>query len=116
MGPTESSGRLSSCSCFKFTQDGEISRSDGVVSSPGSGGPAEVDSAVLDVDIGDNQVSVPQDSGVVHVNGFTVGATPGDDGPGIPSGHTLQHYSLVKRHRDVLWSGYDPGPLAGFRA
>lgn len=64
----------------------EVGCSEGVVAGSGGGGPAEVDPAVLGTDIGDHQVSVAQDLGVVHVDGLTVGAAPGDDGRGIPRG------------------------------
>lgn len=89
----------------------EVGCSDGVVASSGRRGPAEVDPAVLGIDIGDNQVPVAKHSGVVHINGFAVRTAPGDDGPGVACGHTLQHHSLVQRNGDILRSGNDSGPL-----
>lgn len=77
-------------------------------------GPAEVDPAMLGGDISDDQVSVAQDFGVVHVDGFAVCSAPGDDGRGIPRGHAFQHHSLVERRRDVLRTSNDPGSLARF--
>lgn len=104
--------------CFRVhcTLNCEVSCSNSVVAGSRGGGPAEVDSTVLGIDISDNQVSIAQHFGVVHIDGFTVSTAPGDDGPGIACGHTLQHHSLVKRNRDILRSSNDSGPLAGFRA
>lgn len=106
----------SSFSGIFCTLNCEVGRSDGVVAGSGGRGPAEVDPTVLGTDIGDKQVSVAQDLGVVNVNGFAVGAAPGDDGRGIPRGQAFQHHSLVERSCDVLRTSDDSGPLAGFEA
>lgn len=105
----------SSFSRIFSTLNCELGCSHGVVAGSGGGGPAEVDPTVLGPDIGDNQVSVAQDLGVVHVDGFAVRAAPGDDGRGIPRGQAFQHHSVVERSCDVLRTGEDPGPLAAFR-
>lgn len=82
-----------------------------MVAGSGGGGPANVDSAVLGTDISNNQVSIAQHFGVVHIDGFTVSTAPGDDGPGIACGHTLQHHRLVKRNGHILRSSNDSGSL-----
>lgn len=96
------------------TLNREVGCGDGVVAGSRGRGPAEVDAAVLGSDVGDKQVSVAQDLGVVHVDGFAVGAAPGDDGRGVPRGQALQHHSLVERGCGVLRTSEDSGPLAGF--
>lgn len=58
----------------------EVGCGDSVVAGSRSRGPAEVDPAVLGTDVGDDQVSVAQDFGVVHVDGLAVRTAPGDDG------------------------------------
>ena len=93
----------------------DVGCSNGVVTGSRGGGPAEVDSTVLGTGISNNQVPVTQHFGVVHVDRITVGAAPGNDGPGVSRGHTLQNHSLVKRHGDILRSGNDSGPLTWFR-
>lgn len=97
------------------TLDREVGRGDRVVAGSGGRGPAEVDPAVLGSDISDEQVSVAQDFGVVHVDGFAVCSAPGDDGRGIPRGHAFQHHRLVERRRDVLRTSDDPGSLVRVR-
>lgn len=94
----------------------EVCRSDGVVASPGCGGPAEVDACMLGAHISDDQVPVAQYPGVVHVNGLAVRPAPGDDGPRVASCHTLQNHRLVEGDGDVLRSCNDLGPLARCRA
>lgn len=105
---TSGSSRTSS------TLNREVGCGDRVVAGSGGRGPAEVDPAVLGSDVSDDQVSVAQDFGVVHVDGFTVGTAPGDDGGGIPRGHAFQHHGLVESGGDVLRTSDDPGPLARF--
>lgn len=106
--------RGTSSSRTSSTLNREVGCGDRVVAGSGGRGPAEVDPAVLGRDVGDDQVSVAQDFGVVHVDGFAVCAAPGDDGGGIPRGHALQHHGLVESGGDVLRTGEDPGPLARF--
>ncbi len=89
----------------------EVGSSNSVVAGSRCGSPAEVDSTVLGTDISNNQVSIAQHFGIVHINGFTISTAPGDDGPGISCGNTLQHCSLVNRNCDILRSSNDFGPL-----
>lgn len=105
---------LGSCWRTFSTLNREVGGGDRVVAGSRGRGPAEVDPAVLGSDISDDQVSVAQDFGVVHVDGFAVCSAPGDDGRGIPHGHALQHHSLAERRRDVLRTSDDPGSLARF--
>lgn len=104
--------------CFGVycTLNCEVGCSNSVVAGPRGCGPAEVDSTVLGTDISDDQVPIAQHFGLVHINRFTVCTAPGDDGPGIASGHTLQHHCLVNRDCDILRSGDDSGPLTWFGA
>ena len=76
----------------------DVGCSKSVVAGSRGGGPAEVHSTVLGVDIRNNKVPVAQHFGVVHVDGFPVSAAPGDDGTGVACGHTLQDNRMVKRH------------------
>lgn len=94
----------------------EVCCSYGVVASPGCGGPAKVDTSVLGGYISDDQVPVAQYPGVVHVDGLAVRPAPGDDGPWVASGHTLQNHRMVEGDGDVLRSCNDPRPLTGRRA
>lgn len=99
----------------KCTFNCDVGCSNSVVAGSRGGGPAEVDSTVLGIDISNNQVPISQHFGFVHINGFTISTAPGDDGPGIACGHTLQHHSLVKGNCDILRSSNDSGPLPWFR-
>lgn len=93
----------------------EVGCSNSVVAGSRGCGPAEVDSTVLGTDIGNNQVPIAQHFGIVNIDRFTICTAPGDDGPGIASGHTLQHHSLVKRNCDILRSSNDFRFLTWFR-
>jgi len=62
------------------TQNCEVGCGSGVVAGSRCGGPAQVDSAVLGIGIGNNQVPITQHFGIVDIDGFTVSTAPGDDG------------------------------------
>lgn len=98
------------------TLNREVGRSDGVVAGSGRGGPAEVDAAVLGVDVGDDQVPVAHHPGIVHVDGLAVRTAPGDDGPRVAGGHALQHHRLVQGDGGVLRRCGDSGLLTRRRA
>lgn len=100
--------------CLDSTLDCEVGCSYSVVSGPRGRGSAQIDAAVLGAHVGDDQVPVSQHFGVVDVDGFAVGAAPGDDGPRVSCGHALQHHGLVEGDRDVLRCGDDSRPLTWF--
>lgn len=66
---------------------------------------------MLGLDVGDDEVAVPQHFSVVDVNGPAVCAAPGDDGSGVARGHALQDGVLVEGHRNILRPSDDARPL-----